>query len=135
MLGVTANLKSRYGDAEDNAAMMVGFPSALSILEASWTTVHNGGAPGLALYGTKGTIVVEGGDILIYRETGSKTPSQVEKGEAFAARPINDRRGDPAPSRDGRDAAPTARPADQPRDDGDPRRRNPLGPIRKSGTG
>ena len=26
VLGVTANLKSRYGDAEDNAAMMVGFP-------------------------------------------------------------------------------------------------------------
>ena len=83
VLGVTANLKSGYGDAEDNAAMMVGFPSALSILEASWTTVHNGGAPVLALYGTKGTIVVEGGDILIYREPGSKTPSQVEKGESL----------------------------------------------------
>ena len=81
VLGLTANLRSRYGDAEDNAAMIVRFPAALSILEASWTTVHNGGAPVLALYGTEGTIAVEGGEILIYREPRSKTPSRVEKGE------------------------------------------------------
>ena len=83
VLGLTENLRSRYGDAEDNAAMIVRFPAGLSILEASWTTVHNGGAPVLALYGTEGTIAVEGGDILIYREKGSKTPSRVEKGEAL----------------------------------------------------
>jgi predicted dehydrogenase len=81
VLGLTANLRSRYGDAEDNAAMIVRFPAALSILEASWTTVHNGGAPVLALYGTEGTIAVEGGEILIYREPRSKTPSRVDKGE------------------------------------------------------
>jgi predicted dehydrogenase len=81
VLGLTANLRSGYGDAEDNAAMIVRFPAALSILEASWTTVHNGGAPVLALYGTEGTIAVEGGEILLYREPRSKTPSRVEKGE------------------------------------------------------
>jgi predicted dehydrogenase len=81
VLGLTANLRSGYGDAEDNAAMIVRFPAALSILEASWTTVHNGGAPVLALYGTEGTIAVEGREILLYREPRSKTPSRVEKGE------------------------------------------------------
>ena len=81
VLGLAANLRSPYGDADDNAAMIVRFPAGLSILEASWTTVHNGGAPVLALYGTEGTIAVEGGEILIYREKGSKTPSRVEKGE------------------------------------------------------
>jgi predicted dehydrogenase len=79
VLGLTANLRSRYGDAEDNAAMIVRFPAGLSILEASWTTVHNGLAPVLALYGTEGTIAVEGGEILIYRERGSKMPSRMEK--------------------------------------------------------
>ena len=82
MLGVTANLKSRYGDAEDNAAMMVALSRrrCRSSRRAGprFTTAAR---PALALYGTEGTIVVEGGDILIYRETGSKTPSQVEKGE------------------------------------------------------
>ncbi len=63
--------------------MIVRFPEGLSILEASWTTVHNGGAPTLVLYGTEGTIAVEGGEILVYREKGSKTPSRVEKGEAL----------------------------------------------------
>ena len=82
VLGMTANLKSRYGDADDNAAMIVRFPEGLSILEASWSTVHNGGAPGLALYGTQGTIAIEDGSILVYRERGSK-PSRVESGDAM----------------------------------------------------
>jgi predicted dehydrogenase len=74
---VAANLKGLYGDADDNAALIVRFPAALSILEASWSTVHNGGAPVLALFGTQGTIAIEGGDILVYRERGSK-PSRVD---------------------------------------------------------
>ena len=85
VMGMTANLMSLYGDAEDNAAMVVRFPAGLSILEASWTTVHNGGGSMLTLYGTKGTITVDGGEIHIYRERRTREPSQIEKGESLPA--------------------------------------------------
>ena len=75
-----ANLRSRYGDAEDNAAMLVRFPSSMAVLEASWTTFHNGVANGPILYGSDGTIVVDFDDILVYRDRGSRAPTVVEKG-------------------------------------------------------
>ena len=75
-----ANLRSRYGDAEDNAAMLVRFPSAMAILEASWTTFHSGIPNGPILYGSEGTIVVDGDDILVYRDRGSKAPTLIERG-------------------------------------------------------
>lgn len=78
---MTANLMSGFGTAEDNAAMLLRFPAAIGILEASWTTFHNGVTNGPILYGTEGTIVVDGPDVLIYRERGSRTPSAVEQGE------------------------------------------------------
>lgn len=76
-----ANLMSGYGTAEDNAAMLVRFPHALAMLDASWTTFHVGVPNGPIIYGTKGTIVVNGADILIYSERGAKSPTSVEKGE------------------------------------------------------
>jgi predicted dehydrogenase len=75
-----ANLRNRYGDAEDNAAMLVRLPSSMAVLEASWTTFHDGVATGPILYGSEGTIVVDRDDILIYRDRGSKAPTVVEKG-------------------------------------------------------
>ncbi|HXZ18231.1 MAG TPA: Gfo/Idh/MocA family oxidoreductase [Roseiarcus sp.] len=77
---LTANLMSRYGDAEDNAAMLVRFPSAIAILEGSWTTINNGVPFGPYLYGAEGAIVVAGDEILIYRDQGSEAPTAVEKG-------------------------------------------------------
>jgi predicted dehydrogenase len=79
------NLMSGFGDAEDNAAMLLRFPSAMAVLEASWTTFHSGVANGPILYGTKGTIVLNGDDILVYRERGAKTPSFIEKGDPLPA--------------------------------------------------
>jgi predicted dehydrogenase len=72
---------SGFGTADDNAAMLLRFPSAIAILEASWTTFHIGVANGPIIYGTHGTIVVDGADILVYRDRGVNTPSFVEKGE------------------------------------------------------
>ena len=86
VMGMTANLLSQYGDADDNAAILVRFPAGLSILEASWTTVHNGSGPVLTLYGTKGTISIDGGEVRIYRESYAKAPSHIEKGEALPQR-------------------------------------------------
>jgi predicted dehydrogenase len=78
--GLTMNLFSGYGDAEDNAAILLSFPKAIAILEASWTTVHNGVPSGPILYGTKGTIVVDGSRLLVYREKGAFVPNAVETG-------------------------------------------------------
>jgi predicted dehydrogenase len=57
--GVTANLNSPYGDAEDNAVVTVRFPTALALLEATWTTIDHGVPTGPILYGEQGTMVVE----------------------------------------------------------------------------
>jgi predicted dehydrogenase len=76
-----ANLLSAFGTADDNAAMLLRFPSAIALLEASWTTFHSGVTGGPIIYGTHGTIVVDGTDVLVYREQGANTPSFVEKGE------------------------------------------------------
>jgi predicted dehydrogenase len=80
-----ANLMSGFGTAEDNAAMLVRFPSALAVIEASWTTFHIGAPSGPIIYGTHGTIVRDGDDIKIYRERGAKTPTSVERGDSLPA--------------------------------------------------
>ncbi len=57
-VGVKANLDSQWGDAEDNAAMIVLFPQAMALLEGSWTTLDHGVPSGPIVYGTKGTLVL-----------------------------------------------------------------------------
>jgi glucose-fructose oxidoreductase len=76
-----ANLRSDFGTAEDNAAMLLRLPSAIAVLEASWTTFHSGIPNGPIVYGTNGTIVVDGAEVLVYRDRCSKTPTFVEKGD------------------------------------------------------
>lgn len=58
-VGIRANLDSQWGDAEDNAAMIVRFPGAMALLEGSWTTWDHGVPKGPIVYGTTGTLVVE----------------------------------------------------------------------------
>ena len=67
---------SRYGDAEDNAAMLARFPAGFAILEASWTRVHNGPSPRLTLHRTRGTIAYDGDKIGIWREKGAESSEQ-----------------------------------------------------------
>ena len=78
--GLRVNLMSP-GTADDNAALLVRFPSAIAVLEASWTTFHIGVPSGPIIYGTHGTIVVDGAEVLIYRERGATRPSLVERGD------------------------------------------------------
>ena len=78
---LAANLMSGFGDVDDNGAMLLSFPKAMAVLEGSWTTFHRGVPNGPIVYGTKGTIVVDGSDVLVYRERGAKTPSLIERGE------------------------------------------------------
>lgn len=58
-MGMKANLNSHWGDAEDNAAMLVRFPGAMGLFEGSWTTLDHGVAPGPIIYGTEGTLIIE----------------------------------------------------------------------------
>ncbi len=58
-MGMKANLDSQWGDADDNAAVLVRFPSAMALLEGSWTTFDHGVPTGPIVYGTTGTLVVE----------------------------------------------------------------------------
>ncbi len=61
-VGMKANLDSHWGDADDNGTMIVRFPSAMALLEGSWTTWHHGVPTGPIIYGTTGTLVVENRD-------------------------------------------------------------------------
>lgn len=76
--GYKANFNSKYGSAEDNAAIIARFADAVAIMEGSWTTVNTGEVPaGPVLFGTEGTMVVRlDGKIGIY-----KTPHQLQADE------------------------------------------------------
>jgi len=58
-VGMKANLDSHWGDADDNGAIIVRFPSAMGLLEGTWTTWDHGVPGGPIIYGTTGTLVVE----------------------------------------------------------------------------
>ncbi len=58
-IGMKANLDSPWGDADDNAAMLVRFPHAMALYEGSWTTRDHGVAGGPIVIGTTGTLVMD----------------------------------------------------------------------------
>ena len=90
-MGMKANLDSPWGDADDNAMMMVRFPSAMALFEGSWTTRHHGVATGPIVYGTTGTLVVETreGKPIVRLERGHETalyePEPLPSGRATVA--------------------------------------------------
>lgn len=60
VMGMCANLDSRYGNACDNAAMLVRYPDALATIEGSWTTPKEFPYTDLpVLYGTKGAMTMD----------------------------------------------------------------------------
>jgi len=71
-VGLKANLDRAWGDAEDNAAVLVRFPSAMAVLEGSWTTLDHGVPAGLVVLGTRGTLVFDshGGKARLERGQG-----------------------------------------------------------------
>ena len=71
-IGLRGNLNSSFGDADDNGAMVVRFPSAMGLFEGSWTTVDHGVPYGPIVYGTTGTLVMEtrDGDRIVREEHG-----------------------------------------------------------------
>ena len=81
-LGLKANLDSHWGDAEDNAVIVVRFPDAMALLEGSWTTLDHGVPTGPIVYGTTGTLVVDRRDdapvVRLERGHGQTTVYDVE---------------------------------------------------------
>ncbi len=74
--GIKANLLTPYGDADDNAIITVRFPRALAILEATWSCPDHGVPPGPLIYGSEGTLVVEGSGgqaVLTLRRGGGRS--------------------------------------------------------------
>ncbi len=70
-VGMRANLNSQWGDADDNAVMIIRYPSAIALIEASWTTLHPGIPSGPIIYGTEGT--------LVFDSTGREPVLRIEK--------------------------------------------------------
>ena len=56
-MGISANLRSHYGNADDNAVITVQFPQALAILEGTWTSWNVGVPTGPIVYGSRGCMV------------------------------------------------------------------------------
>ncbi|MCD6352222.1 MAG: Gfo/Idh/MocA family oxidoreductase [Armatimonadetes bacterium] len=55
-----------FGDTEDNAVMIVRYPRAFAILEATWTQHGDPGPHGPIVWGTKGTAYLnDGGNIVV----------------------------------------------------------------------
>jgi glucose-fructose oxidoreductase len=77
--GLRANLMSP-GSADDNAVLLLRYPAALAVLEASWTTFHAGVPTGPIIYGTRGTLVVDGANVLLHDRRGAAEPSRIEQG-------------------------------------------------------
>jgi len=71
--GLAANFASPYGDADDNAALLVRYPSAMAILEATWSCVHHGVSATAVIYGSRGTLAMEREGVRLFRDSGSGT--------------------------------------------------------------
>jgi len=54
--GMRGNFASQWGDAEDNAAMLIRYDSAFAGIETNWTTFNDLIPTGPILYGTKGVM-------------------------------------------------------------------------------
>jgi predicted dehydrogenase len=81
-MGMKCNLDSQWGDADDNAAMLVRFPSAMALFEGSWTTFDHGVSAGLIVFGTTGTLVIDNYEERVRLERGHHQTTYYE-GEAL----------------------------------------------------
>ncbi|GIX06471.1 MAG: glucose-fructose oxidoreductase [Candidatus Poribacteria bacterium] len=71
VLGLRGNFASHFADADDNAALLVRYPSAMAILEATWSCVNHGVSALAVIYGTEGTIALERrGGVRLFQDGG-----------------------------------------------------------------
>jgi predicted dehydrogenase len=60
VFGLKMNANTHYGSADDNAVLTVRFPQGLAVLRATWSVVDQAIPTGPILYGTTGTMSLEG---------------------------------------------------------------------------
>ena len=75
--GFRANFNSPFGKCEDYGNITVRYDDAIAIIEGSWSTVHTGIPNGPIVFGTKGTLVVDGETIKIFKDRYSKDPTEI----------------------------------------------------------
>jgi len=57
--GYATNLASHFGDADDNAIVIIRYLDSIALVEGSWTTLSHGTATGPIIYGTSGTLIAD----------------------------------------------------------------------------
>jgi predicted dehydrogenase len=70
VVGVAARLIKEYIDVDDNAIVVMKYPHALATAEASWTQVAADGGPNPSVFGTKGTVGIQGGKVRLASAKG-----------------------------------------------------------------
>ena len=77
VMGMRANLNSEWGDADDSAALIVRFPSAMATLEGTWAMFHPGLPGGPVLYGSEGTMLSNREGVVIYSADGTERTESI----------------------------------------------------------
>lgn len=58
VMGMMGNFNSLYGDADDNAAMLIRLEDCYAVIEGSWTTFGGADPYGPVIYGTEGALLL-----------------------------------------------------------------------------
>ncbi|HEY3110912.1 MAG TPA: Gfo/Idh/MocA family oxidoreductase [Chloroflexota bacterium] len=76
VFGLKMNANTHYGSADDNAVLTVRFPQGLAVLRATWSVVDHAIPTGPILYGTTGTMSLEGasatGQVRLVQDKGEQ---------------------------------------------------------------
>ncbi len=67
VLATRGNLTKDYPIADDNAVVVVRYPKAVAVLEATWSQIGTDGAPNPIVYGTEATVGVIDGKLRVHR--------------------------------------------------------------------
>jgi predicted dehydrogenase len=78
VFGAAGRLRKEYAEVDDNAVVVMSYPRALSIAEASWTQIGNLTSYIPVLYGSTGTLLVEPGKKGRLRLADGSHPDAIE---------------------------------------------------------
>jgi predicted dehydrogenase len=91
VVAMKANLASPQGSVDDNSAMVARFPAGMAVIEGTWTTHDHAVPHGPILYGSSGTLCLEGAS---FSEIGTVRLTTADQPEPRFFE------GDPLPERD-----------------------------------
>lgn len=91
VVGKKANLASPQGSVDDNSVLIASFPQGMAVIEGTWTTHEHAVPHGPVLYGSNGTLCLDGAS---FSEVGRVRLTTAEEPEPRYFE------GDPLPERD-----------------------------------